>query len=232
MKKKGKIILTVVLVLAIAAVVAAVAAFRPQPVLDPAGTYEVQRVNYWLEGPNLEWEGYLHTMPTPEQAQEILALLEGYEKQLSTDRLPQRLLRNLLPAQFQSMEVQLPEWLEAAIFIWTIILTSSWGTATSRSGTGTPISPLTMRFPTASSSTRNWTPSCTWTSAWPNCETDPIPLPPPARVRRGRTSYSPSYYNLATICRIPLPFLFISCILSVEAPIPSPTGKEVPHANR
>ena len=57
MKKKGKIILTVVLVLAIAAVVAAVAAFRPQPVLDPAGTYEVQRVNYWLEGPNLEWEG-------------------------------------------------------------------------------------------------------------------------------------------------------------------------------
>lgn len=42
----------------------------------------------------------------------------------------------------------------------------------------------------------------------------------------------PSYYNLATICRIPLPFLFISCILSVEAPIPSPTGKEVPHANR
>ena len=72
MKKKGKIILTVVLVLAIAAVVAAVAAFRPQPVLDPAGTYEVQRVNYWLEGPNLEWEGYLHTMPTPEQAQEIL----------------------------------------------------------------------------------------------------------------------------------------------------------------
>ena len=113
----------------------------------PAGTYEVQRVNYWLEGPNLEWEGYQHTMPTPEQAQEILALLEGYEKQLSTDRLPQRLLLNLLPAQFQSMEVQLPEWLEAAIFIWdrrirTIILTSSWGTATSRSGTGTPISPL------------------------------------------------------------------------------------------
>ena len=118
MKKKGKIILTVVLVLAIAAVVAAVAAFRPQPVLDPAGTYEVQRVNYWLEGPNLEWEGYQHTMPTPEQAQEILALLEGYEKQLSTDRLPQRLFLNLLPAQFQSMEVQLPEWLEAAIFIW------------------------------------------------------------------------------------------------------------------
>ena len=72
MKKKGKIILTVVLVLAIAAVAAAVAAFRPQPVLDPSGTYEVQRVNYWLEGPNLEWEGYLHTMPTPEQAQEIL----------------------------------------------------------------------------------------------------------------------------------------------------------------
>ena len=70
MKKKGKIILTVVLVLAIAAVAAAVAAFRPQPVLDPSGTYEVQRVNYWLEGPNLEWEGYLHTMPTPEQAQE------------------------------------------------------------------------------------------------------------------------------------------------------------------
>ena len=57
-------------------------------------------------------------MPTPEQAQEILALLEGYEKQLSTDRLPQRLFLNLLPAQFQSMEVQLPEWLEAAIFIW------------------------------------------------------------------------------------------------------------------
>lgn len=54
MKKKGKIILTVVLVVAIAAVAAAVAAFRPQPVLDPAGTYEVQRVNYWLEGPNLE----------------------------------------------------------------------------------------------------------------------------------------------------------------------------------
>ena len=118
MKKKGKIILTVVLVLAIAAVVAAVAAFRTQPVLDPAGTYEVQRVNYWLEGPNLEWEGYQHTMPTPEQAQEILALLEGYEKQLSTDRLPQRLFLNILPAQFQSMEVQLPEWLEAAIFIW------------------------------------------------------------------------------------------------------------------
>ena len=57
-------------------------------------------------------------MPTPEQAQEILALLEGYEKQLSTDRLPQRLFLNILPAQFQSMEVQLPEWLEAAIFIW------------------------------------------------------------------------------------------------------------------
>ena len=111
MKKKGKIILTVVLVLAIAAVAAAVAAFRPQPVLDPSGTYEVQRVNYWLEGPNLEWEGYLHTMPTPEQAQEILALLEGYEKTLSADRLPQRLFLNLLPAQFQSMEVQLPEWL-------------------------------------------------------------------------------------------------------------------------
>ena len=37
MKKKGKIILAVVLVVAIAAV----AAFRPQPVLDPAGTYEV-----------------------------------------------------------------------------------------------------------------------------------------------------------------------------------------------
>ena len=72
MKKKGKIILAVVLVVAIAAVAAAVAAFRPQPVLDPSGTYEVQRVNYWLEGPNLEWEGYLHTMPTPEQAQEIL----------------------------------------------------------------------------------------------------------------------------------------------------------------
>ena len=34
MKKKGKIILTVVLVLAIAAVAAAVAAFRPQPVLE------------------------------------------------------------------------------------------------------------------------------------------------------------------------------------------------------
>ena len=118
MKKKGKIILTVDLVLAIAAVAAAVAAFRPQPVLDPSGTYEVQRVNYWLEGPNLEWEGYLHTMPTPEQAQEILALLEGYEKTLSADRLPQRLFLNLLPAQFQSMEVQLPEWLEAAIFIW------------------------------------------------------------------------------------------------------------------
>ena len=57
-------------------------------------------------------------MPTPEQAQEILALLEGYEKTLSADRLPQRLFLNLLPAQFQSMEVQLPEWLEAAIFIW------------------------------------------------------------------------------------------------------------------
>ena len=113
MKKKGKIILTVVLVVAIAAVAAAVAAFRPQPVLDPSGTYEVQRVNYWLEGPNLEWEGYLHTMPTPEQAQEILALLEGYEKTLSADRLPQRLFLNLLPAQFQGMEVQLPEWLEA-----------------------------------------------------------------------------------------------------------------------
>ena len=38
MKKKGKIILAVVLVVAIAAVAAAVAAFRPQPVLDPAGT--------------------------------------------------------------------------------------------------------------------------------------------------------------------------------------------------
>ncbi len=182
MKKKGKIILTVVLVLAIAAVVAAVAAFRTQPVLDPAGTYEVQRVNYWLEGPNLEWEGYQHTMPTPEQAQEILALLEGYEKQLSTDRLPQRLFLNILPAQFQSMEVQLPEWLEGPSLsgtrrIRTIILTSSWGTATSRSGTGTPISPLTMRFPTASSSTRNWTPSCTWTSAWPNCEVELRNLP-------------------------------------------------------
>ena len=41
MKKKGNIILAVVLVVAIAAVAAAVAAFRPQPVLDPAGTYEV-----------------------------------------------------------------------------------------------------------------------------------------------------------------------------------------------
>ena len=77
MKKKGKIILTVVLVLAIAAVAAAVAAFRPQPVLDPSGTYEVQRVNYWLEGPNLEWEGYLHTMPTPEQAQAMAQLADG-----------------------------------------------------------------------------------------------------------------------------------------------------------
>ena len=163
-------------------------------------------------------------MPTPEQAQEILALLEGYEKTLSADRLPRRLFLNLLPAQFQSMEVQLPEWLEAAIFIWNpededdyfnLIL----GTATSRSGTGTPTSPLTMRFPMASSSTRNWTPSCTWTSAWPNCETDPISLPPPAHPRRGGPSL-PSYYNLATICHIPLLFLFISCILSVEAPAP------------
>ena len=57
-------------------------------------------------------------------------------------------------------------------------------------------------------------------------------LAAPGAGAPGAALLPPIYYKLAIIRHIPLPFLFISCILSVEAPAPSPARKEVPHANR
>ena len=123
MKKKGKIILTVVLVLAIAAVVAAVAAFRTQPVLDPQGDYMVRMAAVWPEEPTLD-NGHrtdrVLVSLTPAEKEQVLALLAGYEKKLSTQRLAEALFRQhmpFLPIQARGMELEYPAWLQFSLYI-------------------------------------------------------------------------------------------------------------------
>lgn len=86
MKKKGKIVLTIVLLLAVVLAVAAVAAFRTQPVLDPQGDYMVRTAAAWPEEPTLDngvrTDRVLVSL-SPSEKEQILDLLAGYEKKLS-----------------------------------------------------------------------------------------------------------------------------------------------------
>lgn len=123
MKKAKKIILAAVLLLVVVIAIAAIASFRTQPVLASKGDYIVRTAFVWPEKASFDngvRTDRVSVSLTPSEKEQILDLLAGYEKKLSTHRLAEALFHQhvpFLPAQSQGMELEYPAWLQFSLYI-------------------------------------------------------------------------------------------------------------------
>lgn len=132
--KRKKILLAVLLLVAIAAVVSGVAAFRTKPVMTPGRDYlmhveegsgDITKPGFylWPQGPDDSYETREYVEITAEQEQAVLEILSRYEKRLSWEKVGWVPVQKFFPQFYVNVEAEMPPWVEAQVVLYDI----EWG---------------------------------------------------------------------------------------------------------
>lgn len=132
--KAKKWILSIVVLVVLAAVVGGLFAFRTQPVMEPKRDYlmhveegsgDVTTPGFylWPQGPDESYETREFVAITAEQEQAVLDILSRYEKQLSWEKVWWVPVQVCFPRAYGNVKAEMPDWVEAQVVLYDM----TWG---------------------------------------------------------------------------------------------------------